>query len=268
MLENLYKFSKNAWHVKLFKWIYGTDPTNTFKTMCPYFWTFIVTILLLPLILLLKLFGKGGSKLISKAESRKRDITTRNEKKLLDLCKDWEDLSIEECFNIYNTKCYKEYYYILDYIVHSTIRDNSNEYLSLIVKETKSNKEKRKEKFEKVKESKIFLFFSYLLSIIIGLAFCYMLYKLINIINFSPIDWVKISNILIYISVIVGFMVFIYCFIEFIVGPIMDYFKCRKCHKYIIKPFVFIGKMFIIIGSMLYATYKRHCPIITWEDEK
>lgn len=36
-MENLYTFSKNAWHVKLFKWVYNTDPTQTFNTMCPLF---------------------------------------------------------------------------------------------------------------------------------------------------------------------------------------------------------------------------------------
>jgi len=39
---------------KFYKWIWGTEVT-TFKTMCPYFWKYTLTILFLPLILIGKL---------------------------------------------------------------------------------------------------------------------------------------------------------------------------------------------------------------------
>jgi len=54
-MKNLYSFSKDAWFVKLYKWLYNTDPTQKYKNMCPFFWTMLITLILLPFIVVLKL---------------------------------------------------------------------------------------------------------------------------------------------------------------------------------------------------------------------
>lgn len=46
----MYKLNKNSNSAKFYKWIWGTDVTQ-FKTMCPYFWKYVLTILFLPFIL-------------------------------------------------------------------------------------------------------------------------------------------------------------------------------------------------------------------------
>ena len=75
MFDNLYKFKKNAWHVRVFTWIYGTNPTIEFKTMCPYFWALVATFLFLPIILVIKLFGAAGTKFLNQILSNiKRDL--------------------------------------------------------------------------------------------------------------------------------------------------------------------------------------------------
>lgn len=53
--KNPYTFKKYAWHVKLFNWCYGVYPPQVFPTMCPYFWSWIGTLIIFPLILLAKL---------------------------------------------------------------------------------------------------------------------------------------------------------------------------------------------------------------------
>ena len=50
----MYKLNKNSKASRFYSWIYNTDVTK-YKTMCPYFWRYGFTILLLPLILIIKL---------------------------------------------------------------------------------------------------------------------------------------------------------------------------------------------------------------------
>lgn len=52
--KNPYTFSKDAWHCKLFKWCYGVNPPDVFKTMCPYFWSFVGTLFIIPFIAIAK----------------------------------------------------------------------------------------------------------------------------------------------------------------------------------------------------------------------
>lgn len=51
MLVNL---RKNSWHSKYYNFVKGYYPTYQFKSLCPYFWTIVSFILLLPVILLWK----------------------------------------------------------------------------------------------------------------------------------------------------------------------------------------------------------------------
>lgn len=53
--KNPYTFKKDAWHTKLFFWIWGVNVSKKFKTMCPYFWSWIGTIAIIPIIILVKL---------------------------------------------------------------------------------------------------------------------------------------------------------------------------------------------------------------------
>jgi len=61
-IKNPYTFSKDAWHCKLFKWCYGVNPPDVFKTMCPYFWSFVGTLFIIPFIAIAK-----GMKIPSKS---------------------------------------------------------------------------------------------------------------------------------------------------------------------------------------------------------
>lgn len=45
--------STDAWYMRLLKWCYGTKPSD-FKSLCPLFWSVMGTIILLPIVALLK----------------------------------------------------------------------------------------------------------------------------------------------------------------------------------------------------------------------
>lgn len=49
----MYNLKSSSLYSRFYSWIWNTDVTK-FKTMCPYFWRYVLTILFLPLILLLK----------------------------------------------------------------------------------------------------------------------------------------------------------------------------------------------------------------------
>ena len=49
----MYKLKTTSVAARFYEWIWKTDVTK-FKTMCPYFWKYVLTIIFLPLILLCK----------------------------------------------------------------------------------------------------------------------------------------------------------------------------------------------------------------------
>ena len=62
--KNFYTFKKDAWHCKVYKWVFGKEPHKVHPTMCPYFWIMVVVFLTFPLILLVKMTGKMGTNFI------------------------------------------------------------------------------------------------------------------------------------------------------------------------------------------------------------
>lgn len=281
MLENLYKFKKNAWHVRLFKWIYKTDPTTTFKTMCPYFWSMVFTFSLFPIILLFKMFGGWGNNVLSKLESKKRDSIARDKKNLRESINN-PDLTPKQAYDIKKSKCFGRYGW--DIFV-----DNESENRFMILywewyhKLEHDENLKRLEQLNKlskrkeIKESKWFGYVSLLITLSIFSIIGYTLYMVFSIIEFPAMDWELVGRMLFKISILslISFILFIT--IKYILIPLSSYLKCvnlPKCSlckfgfgNYIIKPFKFVGKGFLIIGDMIYVTYKRNCPLITWEEE-
>ena len=66
----LVSLSRHSWHSKYYNFVKGYYPTYEFKSLCPYFWTIVSFILLLPVILIwkgLKLLSKLAIKPIEKA---------------------------------------------------------------------------------------------------------------------------------------------------------------------------------------------------------
>lgn len=277
MAKNLYTFSKNAWHVKLFKWIYGTDPTQTFNTMCPYFWSMVVTLLLLPLILVIKLFGKGGTSFLNSLESYKRNKQEKAIEVLAEKCAK-KDLTDEEAFNIKSSKCWSKYYFYIDIDLYQNINDKSRkhyEYLDTLKEAKEVKLRQRKEKVEKIKESKIFIITSYAVSLIIFSFALYVIYLGFLMIEFKPIDWTLVGEVLLLTGEIIGGAILIGLLFNYIIFPFSDWLKCKKCilcqyslGKYLIAPFKFVWKGILIVGDMIYMTYKQACPLITWKDEE
>lgn len=273
MLNNLYSFSKKAWHVKLFKWIYNTDPTKTFNTMCPYFWSYVVTAFIFPLILIIKLFGKVGTEFLSKLESYKRDKRAKTITEFVTKC-NVEILSNKEKYELVKSKCWDNYSYELGYDLASKLNEgfwDHKQYLETLRDEKSIRNERR---INEVKESKYFIYSSYIVTLFIFLLLGYTVSLLISTYEFLPVDWERVITSSIAIGIIISNALIIIGFCKYLLPLITDYLKCTNCivckwrlWGYIFRPFVLLFKLIVLIGNMIYMTYKKACPIVTWKDE-
>jgi len=87
--KSFYTFRKDAWHCKLYKWVYGKEPHKVHPTMCPYFWIMVVSLLLFPLVLIVKMFGKGGTKFMESLATYKQRQRERREKLYIQKRDNW-----------------------------------------------------------------------------------------------------------------------------------------------------------------------------------
>ena len=69
------KLNKNSWHFKYYSYVVSDNPP---KTLCPYFWTMLLIIVLTPLLLIVWALGLVSEKiikLIDYLESKKKEKT-------------------------------------------------------------------------------------------------------------------------------------------------------------------------------------------------
>lgn len=296
----LYSFSKGAWHVRFFKWLFNEDPTRRYKTMCPYFWTYVLILLFLPIILFIKLFGKFGTQFLKWSKDYKYNREKIASDALIFRCSR-EDLTPEEGYNIYRSKCYKTYWYDLDYDSRCRIEElfyehrNHINYLKRVARDKKEVRNDRlNKKIVTFKEYKSYTYISYLIVGLLGLILLYSFYYMgsmfINSINWTSV-WVWFTDVglpsLLILFIVIAGVYSIYILVKYVLKPFFLWLSCRKlptcklCNGlsrvgkfllYLVYPLWWvilgIGKFFVIIGHMIYSTYKKSCPIITWEDDE
>ena len=291
----LYSFSKNSWHVKFFKWLFDVNPVNRYKTMCPYFWTYVLIFLFLPLILLIKMFGKSGTKFLNWVKDFKANREDKAIAHLTSLCEN-PDITAEESYKIRKSKCWKKHSWDINY----ELRDKIDELNKLHVRHLYNlNRQRENERYakriemskqyEELKEQKWFPYVAYIITFgLLGTlltAIFYGGYKAAIV-----IDWQWLGKWTLYVTTgaIIIFVAFtiIYGIVKYTILPFFKWISCVKlpkcglCEnlkaifslfKYVWMPikYILIGivKFFVIIGDMIYSTYKKKCPIITWEDK-
>lgn len=297
-MKDLYTFSKRSWHVRFFKWIFNSDPTEMYKTMCPYFWTYVVVMMFLPLILIVKLFGKGGSKLLNDA----RTYRDRKEKKLTEKLMERFRLAIasgdpDEINRLSRSKCWKKFgnqmSYKVDYsemTIFYNLRDKWEEKERERRRELKhmrnKTKEIREQKIEDIKESITGKIIGYTMLVLVIGALGYLLFILFRWlifgINWPPANWPVIGTAVGILAGVILLIYLTYLSIKYLMVPFFSWVACnlRKVEwpkfpigKYIAIPFILFWKLLVliykciaIVCSMIYATYKRYCPVITWKE--
>lgn len=284
MFKDLYKFSSKSWHARLFKWIYGVSPRSEFSTMCPYFWSMVFTFIFIVPILLIKLTGKYGTKLLDNArtyQSRKR-IEKRDA-----FFAEAEALELEPaiCLAFIRRRCWKKFSDYMDWPIRSTIYDTaSKEKLRLknLAYEKQMEKEarqtKKKENFREFKENKVVQFFIFAITGLAMLTIAVVLVMAIRELIFKT-DWVLVGEVALFcvggILSAVGLIALIKRTYSWLLNEtncfqaISNFFETvgekAAYIKYLALPVKWIIQTIVVIVDMIRATYKRYCPLITWE---
>jgi hypothetical protein len=152
-------------------------------------------------------------------------------------------------------------------------------------------------KMAEIKDYKAFTYISYVVVALLAAFVLYCFYLLIMLIPFHRIDWPVVGEWVLYMlaaaAIIGGLGVTIYGLVRYVFGPFFRWLSCiklpscRLCNGmknlfanfavvgryflYIFLPIWWlilgIGKVGVIIGHMIYSTYKKQCPIIEWKED-
>jgi len=301
-MKNLYTFSKKSWHVRFFRWLFAKDATEIYKTMCPYFWTYVLIITFLPIILIIKLFGAAGTRMLDNA----RTYSQRKEQKLLAELKERFYAALEagqaEVYKLSKSKCWKrlnnDLYCKVEYHEMQKFREMKETEYWRIRQEKNEQKairqeasQRRDEKLDDIKDSIFGKILGYSVLIAVVAAALYLLFILfrwlIGLVDWVGTDWGSVGRITaIAIGIVVAIIGVIYLVYLFLIHLVTPFFSWMICHlkqvnwpkirvgKYIAWPFVIFWKFLVLIGKciaivcdMIYNFYKKRCPIITWKEE-
>ena len=112
--KNIYTFKKDAWHCKVYKWVFGKEPHKVHPTMCPYFWIMVVVFLTFPFILLIKMTGKMGANFIESCSTYSKRMDEKRRAAFVKMCTDkLPTMTDQEAHKLIHTKLFDRYKYEL-----------------------------------------------------------------------------------------------------------------------------------------------------------
>lgn len=125
--KNFYTFKKDAWHCKVYKWVFGKEPHKVHPTMCPYFWIMVVVFLTFPLILLIKMTGKMGTNFIESCSTYSKRMDEKRRAAFVKMCTDkLPTMTDQEAHKLTHTKLFDRYKYELQYKHRYEIEDKGS----------------------------------------------------------------------------------------------------------------------------------------------
>ena len=132
--KNFYTFKKDAWHCKLYKWIYGKEPHKVHPTMCPYFWIMVISLFppVFAIILIIKLTGKAGVKFMDSCVTYSKRQREKRIAAFVKYCGDnVEKMSDKEAHKLVRSKLFRTFEYHIEYKVRYAIEDKSSSWSRL-----------------------------------------------------------------------------------------------------------------------------------------
>lgn len=300
----MYSFSSNAWHCRFFEWCWGVKPAEHFKTMCPYFWQSVGTMVLLPFIALFKLLKVPTSNMSGFFKSCRKHWDDRKAAKLKkeeDAKKAKREAYLSRVKELYESfrknptgetanamyraydkgehYCYSWYYMISD-LEDRELKDTlaleklNEEYIQNQMKE-------EEERMDALKKHWVSKTFAAILAISFLIGGIYLLKLFIEYIPslYYSVDW-RMTGIC--VSAVFAFLFTMYIIImswscivdwwKFFWESVGDLFvwmfkPVKKKHvSYLIYPIAAVFMGIKISLDMIHATYKKYCPMIRWED--
>jgi len=276
----MYNFKKNSNHVKFFKWIWGVNPYTKYKTMCPYFWSYVLTILFIIPILIVKFIIAGIINpifkyldiIIEKAANNRVERFMQQ----YNNCK-----SLEDYFNLYNTKCYTSNRKNLSWDIKDNMFDKYSEYDKIVKKQKQKEQQIKYNKVPSKIEQITNKVLPYILGSILVILVGTFIYWVLHLFTWEQFIYVAYRILLLVILLSILFVIgsIIVIIFKFITNKWFCNSKLQKIvfWKHIgnglfkIVEFIAIiiqniWKGLLIFFNMVKNTYKKQCPIIYWED--
>jgi hypothetical protein len=273
MESNLYDFSSNSFHAKFFKWMWGVDPSVRYKTMCPYFWSFVGSMLIFPLIftyIFIKWMLSPITNALDARAERQARITT---KELMDDINGAE--SDKDFYNIYKSKCYDDKLKIIDMDedfdtdIFDTIYARYCRYKDSLESKRMKRKYKTQAKIDTFKYGSGGKILSYLMGIgaLVGIGFFF--YWFVHLFTMT-----QFLHALTIIGAMLIVVLILFLFIRGTIyiqenmscdNKVRIFFNNIVFWKYIGLFFTTIWKGLTIIIDMIVNTYKQNCPTIHWD---
>jgi hypothetical protein len=130
--KNFYTFKKDAWHCKVYKWVFGKEPHKVHPTMCPYFWIMVVVFLTFPIILIVKMGGKAGTNFIESCSTYSKRMEEKRRAAFVKECLDrLPNMTDKEAYTLKHSKIFKKYQYELPYKERYMIEDKGSAWYQM-----------------------------------------------------------------------------------------------------------------------------------------
>lgn len=151
--KNFYTFKKDAWHCKIYKWVFGKEPHKVHPTMCPYFWIMVVVFLTFPIILLVKMTGKMGTNFIESCSTYSKRMEEKRRTAFVKMCMDkLPNMTNKEAYKLKHTKLFDKYKYELQHKSRYEIEDKGSEWYRERCDIQREEQRKRTEEFHAKRE--------------------------------------------------------------------------------------------------------------------
>ena len=270
----LYDFKSDTLHAKFFEWMWNVKPKEKYKTACPYTWQYVGSIIILPIIILVKLYKWIAKPISNMIESYNERYAEKLVKQMIEDLKNAR--TDKDYYSIVNTKCWSKWNYQIfeldgdfTYTKRDEIYNKYYDYSREMNKKKKESKLKLQTQMDNFKYGKVGTYLSYILgaSVIVGIGFFFYwfvhLFTMAAFINFLLYAGITIGVVLVIAAVVVAVM-YLYEQIP-CDNKVKDFFNGIVFWKYIGQFFVMIWNGLKIMVDMIVNIYKKQCPTIHWD---
>lgn len=265
--KGLYDLNPNSNWAKLFEWIWGVNPSEKYKTMCPYFWQYVLTILILPIALAGRLVIMLVEPWISSAKDNNRLSNERTFNKLVDSLEDattdkeLHKIRFSKCFIKNSSRLRYDYFDLWDKTHIAAER-----YYNKVVC---PKKELKQEKIDKIKYGKVGTIIAY----VVGALTLYCVYEFLSwvahLITFTEFTGAIgiVSLVALAVLSFYGFFWLIGLTIKAIANNSACNEKLQSFGTGVGNVFAFIGRGIQLVFDMVINVYKKSCPTIHWDKD-
>lgn len=246
--KNFYTFNVDAWHCRLYKWVFGKEAHKVHPTMCPYFWIMVLVFLTFPLVLIVKMFGKAGTEFMDACTTYgKRRKANKEMKFTKNVNAKFPTMSDLDCYLLLKSPKYKKYQYDLTWGMRQQLEDKAYNHKSKKQQEKyeaehlqqlhndsirKIKSEQRIKKIEKQKVVKVKITelreskTSKIIGILFVSAVSIFLIYIVSIVLFELykwINWTWVGQGLLVVAVVCGAAFSTYLLFKYLISPCTKY---------------------------------------------